>query len=145
MLKIQEKLAKKYRYKPLPKDLSKKYREFFADNIPEELKPYIDSKPKPSIYTVNNTVIATSFEKIVIGDYGAFIEFDFLQANDEAFVIKPGQEYRINDPKYSKSIKYEWWTINDGSNIKIYKQVRKVDYADYKPGMYYVSVHEAII
>ena len=91
--------------------------------------------------TLNGTVICDSYRRIVVGDYGAFIEFD-AQYNNSSFVVAPGQEYRINDERYSKNVKYIWLTINDGSNIKIYYQKKGVTYADYLPGMCYVSVHE---
>ena len=32
--------------------------------------------------------------------------------------------------------------VNDGSDVKVYDQKRSVEYADYKPGMLYVSVYE---
>ena len=32
--------------------------------------------------------------------------------------------------------------MKDNSCIKIYYQKKSVDYADYKPGMLYISVHE---
>jgi len=35
--------------------------------------------------------------------------------------------------------------IDDNSQVKIYKQKRKVRYADYLPKKYYVSVHEVLI
>lgn len=138
-LGIEAKLAEKYGYMPLPKELSKKYREYFEDNIPT----YLRNGENKAITTANGSTIASGYNRIVIGDYGAFIEFDKEQANRKLFVIAPGQEYRINDPKYS-NIKYHWYTIDDGSNVKIYYQRRKVLYADYKPGMYYVSVHEVL-
>ena len=33
-LKIETKLAQTYGYKPLPKELSEKYRQFYIDNLP---------------------------------------------------------------------------------------------------------------
>lgn len=36
-LKIEAKLADKYKYKNLPDDLSEKYRQYFRENIPEWL------------------------------------------------------------------------------------------------------------
>lgn len=48
-------------------------------------------------------------------------------------------------PECSKNVKYIWMTIADGSNIKIYKQKKKVAYADYRSGMFYISPHECII
>lgn len=140
-LRIEAKLAKKYKYKPLSKDLSEKYRNFFIENIPDFLKLEGDSV----ILTTNSgSYICTGYQRIVVGDYGAFIEFDSIQASMELFRIKKGQEYRINDPKYSANVKYEWLTIEDGSDVKIYRQKKKVFYADYLPDMYYVSVHEVI-
>lgn len=58
------------------------------------------------------------------------------------FKIKEGQEFRIYDQRYSNNIKYEWFTMKDNSNIKIYKQKKNVSYADYIIGMFYVSPHE---
>ena len=89
-------------------------------------------------------MICNGYDRIVIGDYGAFIEFSEEHIASD-FTIKAGQEYRVNDEKYKKNIKYIWLTIGDGSNIKIYLQKRKVSYADYKPKKYYVSVHEVLV
>ncbi len=140
-LKIEAALAKKYEYRPLPADLSQKYRRYFVENIPEFLK--IDGS-ETQLITVNGTPICNKYDRIVVGDYGAFIEFSEDAVASE-FIIQPGQEYRVNDEKYKKHVKYIWLTINDGSHIKIYKQKRKVSYADYKTKKYYVSVHEVKI
>ena len=79
----------------------------------------------PILCTKTGTVVCNGYTRIVVGDYGAFIEFDKEQANFDKYIIAPGQEYRVNDPKYSKNVKYIWMTIADGSNIKIYKQKKK--------------------
>ena len=44
-LKIEYLLAKKYKYKPLSKELSEKYRSYFRDNIPEWLNETGQSRP----------------------------------------------------------------------------------------------------
>ena len=137
-LKIEAKLADKYKYKPLPGDLSAKYREFFKQNIPEWL--LLQGKDHP-LYTCGGTVVAKSWDRIVVGDYGAFIEFS-EQPYPSCFIVAPGQEYRISDERYAGRVKYEWYTIDDCSAIKIYLQKKTVAYADYVPGKYYVSVHE---
>lgn len=85
-------------------------------------------------------LICKSYIRIVIGDYGAFVEFN--EPNYSAYMIAPGEEYRINDPAYKDKVKYLWLTIKDNSCIKIYYQKKSVDYADYRPGMLYVSIHE---
>ena len=141
-LNIEARLAQKYGYKPLPKDLSEKYRQFYIDNLPD---CFIIDGSDTILRTKAGTVVCNGYTRIVVGDYGAFIEFDKEQANSDRYIIAPGQEYRINDPKYSKNVKYIWMTIADGSNIKIYKQKKKVAYADYRSGMFYISPHECII
>ncbi|WP_295250372.1 hypothetical protein [Ruminococcus sp.] len=139
-LKIESLLAKKYGYKPLASDLSMKYRQYFKDNIPEWLN--IDGGSE-TIYTKNNSPICDGYDRIVIGDYGAFIEFSGSPYSN-SFIIKQGQEYRVFDKQYSNGVKYIWLTIDDKSNIKIYFQKKKVLYADYIPRKFYVSVHEVI-
>jgi hypothetical protein len=137
-LKIEAALAEKYKYKPLSKELSEKYRNFFRENIPSFLN---ESGSVNSLYTLNGAEICSGYDRIVVGDYGAFIEFSQEHIVSE-FVIQKGQEYRVYDEKYKNNVKYIWLTINDKSNIKIYFQRRKVSYADYKPNKYYVSIHE---
>lgn len=137
-LKIEAVLADKYKYKPLTKELSEKYRTFFKENTPSFLD---ELGSTDTLYTLNGTPVCTGYNRIVIGDYGAFIEFSQEHMASE-FVIQKGQEYRVNDERYKNNVKYVWLTISDGSNIKIYFQKRRVSYADYKPGKYYISVHE---
>ena len=123
-LKIEKELSEEYNYKPLPKELSAKYRELFTASIPAFLKLNGDIT---TLLTAKGTPICNGYERIVVGDYGAFIEFNQQQSCSEAFFVMRGQEYRINDPQYSKTVKYEWWTVYDGSNIKIYKQTRSTN------------------
>ena len=140
-LQTEAMLAEKYKYQPLPKEISEKVRNIYYTNIPEFLNLSGDTI---TLYSAGFTPICNGYDRIVIGDYGAFIEFSEEQIASE-FVIKKGQEYRVNDEKYKKNIKYIWLTIDDCSDIKIYLQKRKVSYADYKPKKYYVSVHEVLI
>ena len=127
-------LASKYKYKRLDAEYSAEVRAYYAENIPSFL-----SIIQP-LYTCAGTLICSSFNRIVIGDYGAFIEFSSDQANKDVFCIAPGQEYRLEE-RY-KNCKYIWLTISDSSSVKIYYQKHTVTYADYIPGMHYVSVHE---
>lgn len=107
------------------------------ENIPDGLS----IKGGGTLATFKGTTICNKYRRIVVGDYGAFVEFEH-KPDGVNFIIAPGQEYRVNDERYSKNVKYIWLTIPDNSNIKIYHQKKPVDYADYLPGMYYVSVHE---
>lgn len=156
-LLFQEELAKKYKYRKLPQKLGEKVSDRFLDNIPKPLdkgddvdidsgKPGWRLKPiNASLFTLNGTKICNKYNGIVIGHYGAFIEIDPSDMVMSNIVCKEGEEYRINDPKYKNKVKYQWFTINDGSNVKLYYQQKEVSYADYKVGMWYVSVHEVIV
>ena len=104
--------------------MSEKYREYFRENIPSFFHKGNDLK----LYTIKGNLICDGYERIVIGDYGAFVEFRPDQASDNITCISEltGR-----------------YTILDGSEIKIRLQKETVPYADYKPSMFYVSVHEA--
>lgn len=103
---------------------------------------YLMSGDTTKLETRSGTVIASGYNRIVIGDYGAFVEFSRAQANARHLKIKEGQSYRIEDPRYAEHVKYLWLTADDNSDVKVYDQKRLVEYADYKPGMLYVSVYE---
>jgi len=138
MLKYQEQLADEYKYKPIPRTFFTDVRAEFEEALPE----WCDmSGNTTKLETRSNTVIANGYSRIVIGDYGAFVEFSHAQADMRHLKIKEGQSYRIEDPRYAEHVKYLWLTADD-SDVKVYDQKRPVDYADYKPGMLYVSVYE---
>lgn len=141
ILDLQEKLADEYKYKKLPDDIARGYRQLWLENIDSSL-PLNGSDV--AIYANNGVLICKGYTRIVIGDYGAFIEFSSEQANKDDFIIQPGQEYRIRDPRYSKNVKYNWLTIED-TELKIYEQKKGVTYADYRPGYYYISPHEELV
>lgn len=135
---LSNELSNKYKYKKLPNKLSNIVRNIYANTIPAFLLSFDKTKP---LYTLNGSLICNGYDRIVIGDYSAYIEFSSEQANKDLFIIAPGQEYRL-EPRYS-NVKYIWLTIDDGSQIKIYYQKNTVSYADYKPQYYYISVYEA--
>lgn len=141
MLEIQEELAQKYRYKPLKPDLSSRYRNLYYVELPEICKQNMNQF-QMVLQTTKGTHFADGWTRIVIGDYGAFIEIAPDQIHKEKLIVAPGQEYRINDSKYNEHCKYQWLTVPDGSQIKIYYQIKAVTYADYQPNMYYVSPYE---
>ena len=86
--------------------------------------------------TLKGTVFAKDYRRLVIGERGAYIEF-----SSENIVatcrIKTGEEYR-GLGKYS-FCKYQWLHPVGEPEVKVYLQLRTVDYADYKVGFYYVD------
>ena len=89
-------------------------------------------------------MIANKFDRIVLGQYGAFIEIDDADMVKKNIKMKPGQEYRVKDPKYSNHVKYQWFTTRDKTNCKLYFQQKGVTYADYQAGKWYISPYEVL-
>jgi hypothetical protein len=53
--------------------------------------------------------------------------------------IKKGQEYRLTN-----NAKYIWLNPVGYENIKVYKQLKLVKYADYRIGRYYIGLENVI-
>jgi hypothetical protein len=140
IIDMQNQLSKFYNYHKLGDQLSSEVRKKYIDNLPECLN--LNGNKNFKLYSIEETLISNGYNRIVIGDYGAFIEFDRNQVILDNIIIPNSQKYRIEDKKYKKNVKYIWLTAKDTSNIKIYQQIKKVSYADYKIGMFYVSPYE---
>ncbi len=82
-------------------------------------------------------MFAASYTRVVIGGMGPYIEFD-VEDIIHQLQTKPGEEYRTSGGKYMY-VKYEWLMPVGFPEVKVYKQRRTVDYADYKVGKIYVS------
>lgn len=135
-----EKLVHDWNYRPIPPMFSEEARSLYKATLPGWI---VEANPDTTpICTRNGTEFASGFKRVVIGDYGAFLEITGEQVNRDVIRVQPGQEYRLREPRYAEHIKYIWMTVPDGSDIKIYWQQRTVEYADYKPGMYYISPFE---
>ena len=132
---LSDLITKRYKYRKLSEEKSFNVRHLYSMTIPSFLQ-----QGNQPLYTATGSLICTGFDRIVIGDYGAYIEFSSEQANKKIFVIAPGQEYRLL-PRYN-NIKYVWLTIKDFAEVKIYYQKNTVKYADYQPKKYYISVYE---
>ena len=141
MLRFQERLAAERHYKPIEPDLFLgDVRQTYLQNLPEWCS--LTGAPQTPLYTLDDTQICTGYDRIVIGDYGAFVEISPSQIIQEAIHCKPGQEFRRDDLRFSENVKYLWMTAKDRSNCKIYLQKKMVSYANYLPGMYYISPYE---
>jgi hypothetical protein len=76
--------------------------------------------------------VATGYNRVVIGDYGAYIEFDKEQLNMSLIESRwPGEPIR--------PVKYIWLQTKDWAKTKVYEQRGTVSYADYLVGKYYIS------
>jgi len=129
-----EELVKKYNYKKLPKDLSEVQKAQYLADLPSYLNVNGDLNCK--IY-YKNFLVSHGYSRIVIGDYGAYIEIPPNLMARENIKIKPGQEYRFEE-RY-KAVKYHWYCLKEAEEFKIYYQKNTVKYADYLPEMCYIS------
>lgn len=106
-------------------------RKLIHDLYKEKLDLPIDGA-RILLYNKQNTKISIGYKRIVIGDYGAYLEIDPEDIVHENIKNKwPGKPRR--------PVKYIWMETIDLARTKIYFQQGKVEYADYIPGMYYVD------
>lgn len=140
MQKFIDDLAKNYKYKKLPDKLSEEVRKKYLEDLDNYLLTSLNGDNDVYIYTSENVLIARGYDRVVIGDYGAFIEIDKKDMIHINIKVKEGQEYRYEE-RY-KTCKYYWLTAKDNSNVKIYQQKGTVSYADYLVGKFYVSPYE---
>ncbi len=117
-------------YVPFPPHESALLREYHACQAKS-----LHLDPSCSIYSKSGVQIAAGFTRIVVGDYGAYLEIASEQICSNNLIPK----FRSIAP--SRPVKYIWLTTKDGL-AKVYHQQAAVKYADYKPGMYYVAPDE---
>ena len=143
MLRFQAELAETYHYKPIGYNMFLgDVRQKYIDALPEWCR--LDGDPEQPLLTHEGMPIATGYRRIVVGDYGAFVEMAPHQMILSNIMTAPGQEFRVNDESYRNRVKYFWFTSLDSSKIKLYFQRRTVKYADYLPDYWYVSVYEVM-
>lgn len=141
MLAFQSELAAEFGYEPIEPNLFLgDVRETYREALPEWCVP--EGEPETKLYSLDGTLLCVGYTRIVIGDYGAFVEISPGQVILKNIEYKRGQEYRYQDERYAGHVKYQWLTAKDRSRCKIYYQMLPVSYADYKPGMYYISPYE---
>jgi hypothetical protein len=134
---IQE-LVEKYKYKKLPKELSEQQREYYLSQLPSEF--CLEGDFNCELYDLKGNKISNGYNRIVIGDYGAFIEIDVDHMLTNNLKVASGQEYRFTE-RY-KNVKYHWYCLKNNEDIKIYYQRHTVSYADYKIDMFYIAPDE---
>jgi hypothetical protein len=105
--------------------LTREHKRILGD-IPSSQKIYID-----------HALFLKGFNRIVIGAHGPYVEFEEVQCGIPLY-IKEGQEWRLYETRFHPH--YLWYYPDGFPQIKIYKQIQRVKYADYIPGKYYVDI-----
>lgn len=88
--------------------------------------------------TKSGLLLATGCVRLVVGGRGAYIEFEPEHIVDGAVAIPDDQRWRLSE-KYRDGVFYDEYRTTDECNVMVYYQRRYVGYADYNPGMFYVS------
>lgn len=83
---LQDELAIKYKYKKLPPDIAQYARSEYIRTLPDCFD--LVGNPNHKLMTVCNTLISSGYKRIVIGDYGVFIEFDKYQIEKIIYAFK---------------------------------------------------------
>lgn len=91
----------------------------------------VSGNPSFPLFTSSRLHVARGFCRVVIGGRGPYVEF-----NDAQVVVES-----LN-PVEVVHYYYDEWRSADQSKLKFYRQKYRVDYADYKPGMWYATPFE---
>lgn len=84
-------------------------------------------------FTASQLLILNGYIRIVVGKRGPYVEATVSQISN--IHIPFSEIWRTN----STNAYYIEYRSNCGSAVKIYHQLKTVDYADYQIGFYYIS------
>lgn len=138
VLELQKDLAEDYKYKAIPQNYRAEIHNFYKDNLPPNFRLEGDAAP---LFSSSGLKLCEGYNRVVIGDYGAFVEVAPSNIVTENIQVQEGQEFRDFNPRYNHTV-FSWLTPKGDSGIKISFQKRKVEYGDFKPGFYYISPYD---
>jgi hypothetical protein len=116
-------------YRALPKEASKIVREHYRRRLSI---PEFGGGEEVVLKNECGTIIATGYRQVIIGDYGAFVEFN------PDHLVKDNIKPRFPGAQ-KKEASYLWYETKDVAQTKVYLQQHRVTYANYSPGRYYIS------
>lgn len=143
---------------PVPMHTTALYPNRIADKAKVERMLGLPERPDGRCVmfrTPKDTVLAAAYVRVVYGDHGPYVEF---QRDQIQCPLRP----KFAGRPLPEDAYYEWLVPSDGSGVKVYDQKRDVrhvrnapaggfagnreeGYADYIPGMIYVSPWELLI
>jgi len=100
----------------------------------------LDGNPDILFYTKGKQLLASGYERIVLGGRGPYIEFTSDQiCHDNIYIPDKARHKLTNDMSY-----YHEYRSKDKHYVKLYYQRIEVMYADYKVGLWYVSPSDLV-
>jgi len=89
-----------------------------------------------NVITLSGLLISPNFTRIIQGGRGDYVEIPDNLILKENIHIPPTAQWRFNE-KYQDRIYYHEYRSNCDTYIKIYYQLKPVEYSDYQIGFYY--------
>jgi len=109
------------------------------DNVVEKTRKRLvlpeDGDPIMRFFTHTGIHAATGYTRIVIGERGAYVEFSRDQVVAASLRIPEDQRWRVSEETRGRA----YYIEHRAGAVKVYEQLRGVDYADYHPGYFYVA------
>jgi hypothetical protein len=98
----------------------------------------LDGDPVMDLLSKAGFHLASGYQRVVIGARGPYLEFTSEQVQIGNLHVPDTQLYRVS----ADYVYYVEYRSNCKADVKIYHQKKRVDYADYVPGMFYISPFE---
>lgn len=102
-------------------------------SYPERLGIPLTGDETTIFTTLGGIMLAVGYKRIVIGGRGPYVEF-----GHQHLLL---QKFRPADVPH----RYYKESRSTVDNVKLYEQCETVDYADYKPGLFYISPFEMMV
>ena len=102
-----------------------------ATDYKDRLRLPVEGNDHTSFKSTTGLHVATGYTRIVIGGRGPYIEFLPGQLVWVNIHIPDEQKHRKEHP-WKDRVYYLEWRTKDANRVKVYEQIRPVDYADYR-------------
>ena len=93
------------------------------------------------IRTLHGTDLARGFTRVVRGTRGTYVEIAQDELLHSSLSIPDSAKWRLDSEREGDIYYYEY-RVRDVGYAKLYLQVKRVAYADYIPGMWYVALED---
>jgi len=109
--------------------------KIFLGRLTDEHRKLVGQVPGSCAVRIQGTPFLKGFNRVVIGAHGPYIEFEKHHLLID-LRTQQGQKWRETEG----SPKYLWLYPCGFPDIKVYKQLRPVEYASYVVGKFYVDL-----
>lgn len=96
----------------------------------ERLKISVQGSDDARLFTKSGKLMISGYKRVVIGARGPYVECELVQLNNEILHEAAERHYYYIELR------------SDPDDVKVYVQLKPVNYADYVPGLCYVSPFE---